>query len=245
MKAMILAAGLGTRLRPLTNTLPKALVPVNGKPILEIILLRLKYSGFSEVIINVHHHYRQIMDFVQSKRNFGMKIVFSHEKERVLDTGGGIKNASWFLKGEEPFLVHNVDVISDIDLKALYAFHQQKTGLATLAVKGKDSPRSLLFDSSMRLCGWENTETSKKRIIPGLNNGPTLAIGFCGIHIIDPEIFEYMEGEAIFSIITTYMEQAGNRAIYGFPVDDHLWIDIGSFEKLEYARSLDPALYLK
>ena len=124
MKAMILAAGLGTRLRPLTETTPKALIEVNDRPILEIIILRLKKYGFQDIIINVHHHYKQVLDFLKSHDNFGINIQISDERAQILETGGGIKKASWFLNGSEPFLVHNVDVISDIDLKELYCYVQ-------------------------------------------------------------------------------------------------------------------------
>jgi NDP-sugar pyrophosphorylase family protein len=245
MKAMILAAGLGTRLRPLTRSIPKALVEVHGRSMLEIIILQLKAHGFTDVIVNVHHQYRKIVDFLKVNNNFGIKIQLSHEKEQILDTGGGIKKAAWFLDGAEPFLVHNVDVISDIDLKALYDFHCQRKPLATLAVKSKDTPRSLLFDGSFRLGGWENTETGVRRIITGMNNADLGPAGFCGIHVIDPSIFKYMDDSSVFSIITTYMEAVTDHDIYGYPVEDNLWIDIGSFENLDYSQTIDPAKYLK
>jgi NDP-sugar pyrophosphorylase family protein len=244
MKAMILAAGLGTRLRPLTETIPKALIEVNSRPILEIIILRLKKYGFKDIIINVHHHYQQILEFLISHDNFGINIQISDENERILDTGGGIKKASWFLDGSEPFLVHNVDVISDIDLKEIYDYHYRRKPLVTLAVKDKDSARSLLFDKSNRLCGWENRDTGESKIIGNLDEKEMTRIGFCGIHVIDPLIFKYMGEKEKFSIITTYMNAAADQIILGYPVEENLWIDIGSFKQLEHAQSIAPDEYL-
>ena len=245
MKAMILAAGLGTRLLPLTESIPKALIRIHDRPILEIIILRLKNFGFADIIVNIHHHHDQIIDFLNANKSFGINIQISDENDQVLDTGGGIKKASWFLEGPEPFLVHNVDVISDIDLRAIYNFHMRHHPLATLAVKGKNSARSLLFNASYKLCGWENAETGESEIIPGMRRDDLVRIGFCGIHVIDPVIFKHFGSDKVFSIITTYMSLVGSNTIYGYPVEDNLWIDIGSFEQLMYARKIDPEIYFK
>ncbi len=245
MKAMILAAGLGTRLRPLTKNVPKALVEINGSPILEIIILQLKSYGFSDIIINIHHHYNQVIDFLRANDNFGVNIQISDEKDKILDTGGGIKKASWFLNDIKPFLVHNVDVISDINLKDMYDFHCKRHPLATLAVKDKDSSRSLVFDHSYRLFGWENSSTGESRIVSALEKSDKTNIGFCGIHVIDPEIFQHMNSNDKFSIITTYMNVSLEHPIIGYPVEQNLWMDIGSFEKLEHAQTIDPQIYLK
>jgi NDP-sugar pyrophosphorylase family protein len=245
MKAMILAAGLGTRLRPLTETVPKALVPINGKPILEIIILQLKSYGFNDIIVNLHHHYDLMIDFLRANNNFGINIQVSDEKDEVLDTGGGIKKAAWFLDDDKPFLIHNVDVLSDINLKAMYDFHCDRHPLATLAVKDKDSSRSLVFDHTYRLYGWENSSTGESRIVSALEKSDRTNIGFCGIHVIDPDIFLHMDEKEKFSIITTYMNVSMDHPIIGYPVEQNLWIDIGSFEKLELAQSIDPQIYLK
>lgn len=245
MKAMILAAGLGTRLRPLTENIPKALVEINGRPILEIIILQLKSYGFKDIIVNVHHHYDQMIDFLRVNNNFGLNIQISDEKDKILDTGGGIKKASWFLNNTEPFLVHNVDVISNINLKDMYDFHCKRRPLATLAVKDKDSSRSLVFDHSYRLFGWENSSTGESRIVSALEKSDKTNIGFCGIHVIDPDIFQHMNSNDKFSIITTYMNVSLEHPIIGYPVEQNLWMDIGSFEKLEYAQTIDPQIYLK
>jgi NDP-sugar pyrophosphorylase family protein len=245
MKAMILAAGLGTRLRPLTENVPKALVEIKGKPILEIIILQLKSYGFKDIIVNIHHHYDLMIDYLRANNNFGVNIQISDEKEEILDTGGGIKKASWFLDDNKPFLVHNVDVISDINLKDMYEFHCRRHPLATLAVKDKDSSRSLVFDHSYRLFGWENSATGESRIISTLEKADKTNIGFCGIHVIDPDIFHHMAAKEKFSIISTYMNVSLEHPIIGYPVEQNLWMDIGRFEKLEYAQTIDPKIYLK
>jgi NDP-sugar pyrophosphorylase family protein len=243
MKAMILAAGYGTRLQPLTDSIPKAMVPVNGMPIIELIIKRLKRAGFKDIIINLHYLGHVIRDHCEKNDHFGVNIQFSDEKDKILDTGGGIKRAAWFLDGDTPFLVHNVDVVSNIDLKAIYNFHLKNGGLATLAVKGKDSSRSLLFDQNWKIAGWRNSQTGIEKIIKGNRIADLISIGFCGIHVIDPDIFKIIEQEEVFSIITTYMRLAACHPIYGFPIENNLWIDIGSHEKLAYANSLDPEVY--
>ena len=178
MKAMILAAGLGTRLRPLTDTHPKALVEINGRTLLEITLSRLRAFGVGEVIINVHHFADMIADYLKSKNNFGLRIEISREDDLLLDTGGGLKKAAWFFLEEsgerrvasgehlsEPFLLHNVDVLSNIDLRRMLQYHTEHRALATLAVQSRDSSRLLLFDDQLQLCGRciRNEET----LIPG------------------------------------------------------------------------------
>lgn len=243
MKAMILAAGLGTRLKPITDTVPKALVEVNGMPILEIIIRRLIKSGFNEVVINVHYYADKIIHFLNSKNNFDITIHISDESKEILDTGGGIKNAAPFLEGSEPFLVHNVDVISDIDLKAFYEFHTHHDPIASLAVKDKNSSRSLLFDKYWDLSGWKNSQTGASRIIKDIQSD-LRSIGFCGLHVINPGIFKIMKERGVFSIITTYMNLSSEYKILGYPVENNLWIDIGSHEQLKKAQSIDPKVYL-
>ena len=157
---MIFAAGLGTRLKPLTDRIPKALVPVNGIPMLQHVILKLKQAGFTEIVINIHHFGEQIISFLQAHQNFGIMVRISDEREELLDTGGGIKKAIPFFSGNEPFLVHNVDILSDTDLKALYDYHRQSTNDATLLVSQRETSRYLLFDKdNARLCGWINKQT--------------------------------------------------------------------------------------
>jgi NDP-sugar pyrophosphorylase family protein len=244
MKAMILAAGLGTRLKPLTDTMPKAVVRINGIPIIGIIIRRLVNYGFTDIIINLHYLPEQIISYVESLQYPGISFWFSHEKERILDTGGGIKNARELLEDGQPFLVHNVDVISDIDLARIYQFHQSREAIATLAVKGKESHRSLLFDKDWLLAGWENSHSGESRIIRQPEGGSLRRIGFCGIHVISPEIFDLMQDDKVFSIINTYMQVGADHRIYGYPVEHNLWLDIGSHRQLEEANLIDPGKYL-
>jgi len=176
MKAMILAAGLGTRLRPLTDTRPKALVEINGRTLLEIAAIRLAHFGVSEFIINVHHFAGMVFDYLKSKNNFGLRIELSREDDQLLDTGGGLKKAAWFFledsaRLDEPFFLHNVDVISNIDLNAMLQFHKEHQALATLAVQSRESSRQLLFNDQLQLSG--RRINNKDAVIP---SPPTAAI---------------------------------------------------------------------
>jgi len=244
MKAMILAAGLGTRLRPITDKIPKALVKIHDLPILEIIIQRLVYYGFKEIVINLHYLPEKIISFIEGKNFRGARIYFSHEKEKILDTGGAIKQARKYLDDGRPFLVHNVDVISDIDLLKMYRYHQSLKALATLAVKDKKSRRSLLFDNNWLLSGWDNMDTRERKIIRSGNSNGLMGIGFCGIHVISTEIFDLMQEEEVFSIINTYIHLASRHRIVGYSVEDNLWMDIGSHQQLELANRIDPVKYL-
>lgn len=161
MKAMIFAAGTGSRLKPLTDHTPKALIPIGGKPMLEHVILKLKSSGFDQIVINLHHLGNQIVDFLEANNNFGVRIEISDESDYLLDTGGGIKKATSLLCGNEPFLIHNVDILSNVDLKKLYDTHVQTNPLATLLVSQRNTSRYLLFNKENRLCGWRNHETGE------------------------------------------------------------------------------------
>ena len=156
MKAMIFAAGMGTRLKPMTDNTPKALIPINGRPMLEHVILKLKDAGFHQIVINVHHLGDQIIDFLAANNNFGVQIHISDERDYLLDTGGGIKKAAKFLQGNEPFLVHNVDIMSNVDMKKLYDCHLETNLVATLLVSKRNTSRYLLFNKESRLCGWRN-----------------------------------------------------------------------------------------
>ncbi len=235
MKAMVFAAGLGTRLRPLTDDCPKALVEVSGRTMLEITLERLRVFGVSEAIVNVHHFAGMVIDYIEANRKFGMRIAISHE-DVLLDTGGGLKKAMWFfLEGghDEPFLVHNVDVISTIDLARMVAFHREHGALATLAVQARPTSRPLLFDDSGQFHGRAGPGELEQE--PGLQ-----ALAFGGIHVISPRIFEKLTDEGVFSIITSYIRLAAEREkILGFRADEYYWRDLGRPENLEQvARDL-------
>ena len=233
---MIFAAGLGTRLKPLTDHMPKALVPVAGKPMLEHVILKLIASGFDEIVINVHHFAEQIIDFLKEKNNFGIKIWISDETEELLDTGGGIKKASSLLN--EPFLVHNADILSNVDLKALYDFHIASENDATLLVSPRKTVRYLLFDQTNRLCGWINKDTLQTKpegFIYQPDEQQEYAFG--GIHIISPSLFKYMEGwTGKFSIMDFYLQTCQKARLGGYAKEDLQLIDIGKPDTLAQAE---------
>ena len=230
MKAMILAAGLGTRLRPLTNDRPKALVDVGGRTMLEITLSRLRAFGIRDVIINVHYLPDMIVEYLKKNDNFGMRIEISRE-DVLLDTGGGLKKAAHFFLDdrrdvETPFVLHNVDVISTIDLPRMTQFHTENRALATLAVQERETSRYLLFDERQRLCGRRSGPDQKDELIS--SGKPAQALAFSGIHVISPRIFELMLENGIFSIITAYLRLAGQgEKILSFRADGYYWRDMG------------------
>ncbi|MDR1746374.1 MAG: nucleotidyltransferase family protein [Tannerella sp.] len=232
MKAMVLAAGVGSRLKPLTDTMPKALVPVNGKPMLEHILLKLKTSGFTHVIINVHHFGKQITDFLDSRQHFGLQIDISDESGYLMDTGGGIKQAAPFLNDGEPFLVHNVDVFSNVDLKDMYECHVASKALATLLVASRQTSRYLLFNKDNCLCGWCNRETGETRsFYPGFDPSQYTEYAFSGIHIISPDIFRWMDDwTGKFSIINFYLSICPKTVIRPYTMENLRWMDAGKIE---------------
>lgn len=239
MKAMIFAAGLGTRLKPLTDHTPKALVCVAGRPMLEHVILKLKTSGFTEVVVNIHHFGQQIIDFLEANQHFGLTIHISDERGQLLDTGGGIKKASVFFQGDEPFLVHNVDILSNTDLRALYLHHQAEKNDATLLVSNRTTSRYLLFDENNRLQGWLNKKTGETRP-ENLNDtaGKYAEYAFSGIHVLSPSIFRYMDARwtGKFSIIDFYLANCRQATLKGY-IDNHLRLtDIGKPETLAQAE---------
>jgi len=227
-KAMILAAGLGTRLKPLTDHKPKALLEWEGKPLLEHIILKLKSAGFTSIIINVHHQAALIMDFVKQKDQFGIRIEFSHEKDELLDTGGGIANASWFF-GEEPFLVYNVDILSDIDLRSMYQDHLKSGAMATLAVKERVTTRSLLMNKDGKLKGWRDNR-SGETILTGSSADGLVPIAFSAIHIMDPKVFALFPKKLRFPLMPFYLELAKSHPVNLYRHDRDSWADMGKME---------------
>lgn len=238
---MIFAAGLGTRLRPLTDTRPKALIPVAGKTMLEHIILKLKNAGFNDITINIHHLGEQIIDFIKNKHSFDINIHISDERDNLLDTGGGILKARIFLEGDEPILIHNVDILSDIDLKALYQYHIDKQAEATLAVSNRATSRYLFFDQNNRLCGWMNKTTGEVK--PTCFNYQSAAyhpMAFGGIHIFSPSLFKRMEQKGWdkkFSIISFYLSVCRETNILGWPTTGSIWFDIGKPDTLAQAET--------
>jgi mannose-1-phosphate guanylyltransferase len=236
MKAMILAAGLGTRLRPLTDHRPKALVEIAGRTLLEITISRLRGFGIREVIINAHHFAGMILDYVKTNDNFGMRIEISCE-EVLLDTGGGLKKAAWFFlekSSEEPFILHNVDVISTIDLGRMVQFHADHRALATLAVQDRETSRYLLFDEQLQLCGRRSGRDQNPELVRSAQQVQALA--FSGIHVISPRLFAMMIEEGVFSIITSYLYLAAHEEkILAFRADEYYWRDLGKPENMAQA----------
>lgn len=234
MKAMILAAGHGTRLRPLTDDRPKALVELHGRTLLEITLHRLRGFGINEVIVNAHHFSGMIVEYLKAHDHFGMNIEISQEDD-LLDTGGGLKKASQFFlcdSTDEPFILHNVDVLSSIDLGEMVEFHRSHGALATLAMQDRESSRRLLFDEHLQLCGrWEDED---EEIVHPIRQMHPLA--FCGIHVISPRIFALMPEPHAFPIIAAYLRMAGEgENIQAFRADQYYWRDLGTQESLVQA----------
>ncbi|HET7108566.1 MAG TPA: nucleotidyltransferase family protein [Candidatus Acidoferrum sp.] len=240
MRAMVLAAGLGTRLRPLTNDRPKALVELGGRTLLEITLTRLASFGVREVIINVHHFADLVIQYLKSKNDFGLKVEISREA-LLLDTGGGLKKASWFFlqdasRMDEPFLLHNVDVVSTIDLQRMRNFHEENRALTTLAVQDRESSRHLLFDEQGELCGRRIGRDQEPEVVRSSANLQPLA--FSGLHMISPRLLGQMTEEGVFSIIATYLRLAGQgEKILAFRADEFYWRDLGKLEDLRQAES--------
>ncbi len=233
---MILAAGLGTRLRPLTDDRPKALVEINGRTLTEIALSRLRSFGVSEVIINVHHFAGMIVEYLKANDNFGMSIEVSRE-ETLLDTGGGLKKAAYFLARESsvPFILHNVDVLSTIDLRRMLQFHIENQALATLAVQDRLTSRYLLFDNSFQLCGRRSGENPSELVG---DFQPSQALAFCGIHIVSPRLLALLTEEGAFSIINSYLRLvARNEKILAFRADEFYWRDLGRPENVAQAAA--------
>jgi mannose-1-phosphate guanylyltransferase len=238
MKAMILAAGLGTRLRPLTDTRPKALVELNGRTLLEITLTRLQSFGVTEAIINVHHHAQMVVDYLHSKNNFGMRVEVSREDDQLLDTGGGLKKAAWFFledpaRRDDPFVLHNVDVISNIDLAAMVQFHVDRQALATLAVQSRHSSRQLLFNDQLQLSGRQGGTANPGCAVqtaPSTEPSHSLVpLAFSGIHILSPRLLPQLtESTTTFSIIDSYLRLASqSQKILAFRHDTSYWRDLG------------------
>jgi NDP-sugar pyrophosphorylase family protein len=238
MKAMILAAGLGTRLRPLTNDRPKALVEVAGQTLLEIALGRLGSVGVRDVIVNVHHFADIVADYLKKNGNFGMRVEISRE-DVLLDTGGGLKKAAWFFLEnsshvDEPFLLHNVDVLSTIDLKRMVRFHRENQALATLAVQDRETSRYLLFDEQNQLCGRRAGRDGAPELIRHTSQVRPLA--FSGVHVISPRLLPRMTEDGAFSIITSYVRLASQgEKILAFRADDYYWRDLGKPENVAQA----------
>ncbi|MDG1434970.1 MAG: nucleotidyltransferase family protein [Saprospiraceae bacterium] len=238
MKALIFAAGLGTRLRPLTDNRPKALVEINGTTLLEIVIQRLKAAGVTDLIVNVHHHAQMIIDFLQSKNNFEINISISDEREKLLDTGGGLLKMANFFSDGNPFFVHNVDILSNIDLKKMYDTHIKSNAVASLSTRHRATSRYLLFNKKNKLFGWMNIKTGKM-ILCKKRKGKLNLRAFSGIHIISPDIFDAMpDNKNAFSIIDVYLAAAAYQKIVEYPHDTDIWMDVGKIENIDQAKKV-------
>lgn len=232
---MVFAAGLGTRLRPLTDTMPKALVPINGTPLLEHVLVKIKQAGIQEVVVNVHHFSQQIIDFLEEKQNFGISIQISDESDELLETGGGLRKALTLLGENEPILLHNVDILSNLNLLELITMHQATDG-ATLVVSKRNTSRYLLFDENMALAGWHNVKTNELR--PSSVNWESLhAFAFSGIQIVSPQLLSSMaDMPKRFSIIDFYLKMKNTMLIRAYIPSDYRMIDVGKIDTLNTAE---------
>jgi NDP-sugar pyrophosphorylase family protein len=237
MKAMILAAGLGTRLKPLTDEIPKALLKVGSQTLLEILIKKLKSQNFDDIIINVHHFAERITSYLKEHESFGASITISDESDKLLDTGGGLKRASGFFNDSEPFLVHNVDVMSDLNLVELKDSHTAADAIATLVVMKRKSNRYFIFENGKNLCGWGNSVTGEEILIKN-TKGKLVSLAFSGIQILDPKIFNYFPDENVFSLVDLYLQTAAEKKISAFIYEQGKWIDVGRPENLKEAVNI-------
>ncbi len=235
MKAFILAAGLGTRLAPITLDRPKALVELKGITLLERAIRKVNELEVSEIIINIHHFGDQILEFLRLKQNFNLPITLSDERNQLLDTGGAILNARHLI-GNEPFLLYNVDVITTLDLNLLFSYHALKGGLATMAVRQRATDRYLVFDQNMLLSGWKNVKSGEEKVSRICEEPRRFA--FSGIQIIEPQLLSLITETGKFSIIDLYLRLAKSEAIYGYPDTSEIWMDLGKPDQLIAAEEM-------
>lgn len=248
MKAMIFAAGLGTRLKPITDRMPKALVPVGGQPLLYHVIGKLRDAGYTELVVNVHHFASQIRTYLDT-HDFGVKIEVSDESEALLETGGGIAHArELLLPTEEPILIHNVDILSNLDL-SWFRSQTRPEALSTLLVSERETSRYLLFDGEMRLAGWTNVATGEVRSpYPDLNPNHYHKLAFSGIHNLSPAIFDAFEQAGFsghFPIMDFYLQECNNHPIYGVVAEDLQLIDVGKLDALPQAEEFFATLWQK
>lgn len=235
---MILAAGFGTRMQPLTLTRPKALIEVNGISLLERNIAYLLHFGVTEIVVNVHHFAHQIVDFLSAKKFQNVTIHISDESDAVLETGGGLKRAARFLDGKESFILMNVDILTNLSLGKMINFHQShQEVLATLAVTDRYSSRALLFDETRQLMGWKNDKTGEK-ILNTDKEERLVSKAFSGVHVISPRIFDYIEEEGKFSIIDVYLRLARQHVIYGYEHSGDVLLDVGKPESIPFAEAI-------
>lgn len=233
---MLLAAGLGTRLKPFTDTHPKALAVVNGKTLLQRNLEYLAGYGISEVVVNIHHFPDQIIEHLHHHDGFGMKVHISDERTEVLETGGGLVKASHYLTGSDPFLLMNVDILTNLNIDTMLGYHVKMKSLATLAVTRRTTSRYFLFDENERLCGWRNIKTGEQKIV--LHAARYFQKAFSGIHIISTDIFPLINQTGKFSMVDVYLDLAARKLITAFDHTGDKFADVGTPESLEKASAI-------
>lgn len=233
---MLFAAGLGTRLKPITDHLPKALVAINGKTLLERNIMYLQQYGIDELIINVHYFAAEVEQVLHDNNSFGSRITFSDERSQLLETGGGLKKAAPFFNDSMPFVVMNVDVLTDLDLHKMIAAYGSAGCIAMLAVMKRDSSRHFLFDGEMRLCGWKNNRTGEERI--SRYESALWPFAFSGVQILSPAVLKDMPFEGKFSLVDLYLYHANTQVIKGYDHTGDLFIDVGKPESIEKAEML-------
>jgi len=237
LNAMIFAAGLGTRLRPFTNSKPKALVELAGKTLLERAILKLIKLKVDRIVINVHHYAGLIEDFLKENNNFGADIRISDEREELLDTGGGLKKAADLFIPDAPVLIYNVDVLSSLDLSCLLAKHKETGALVSMVMRKRESSRYLYFSRENQLTGWKNCKTGETKVA-GKEMNDSKPLAFSGIHLIDQKLFSLITEEGKFSIIDLYLRLAGNEKMLAYIDESKIWVDLGKPEQLKIAEEL-------
>jgi N-acetyl-alpha-D-muramate 1-phosphate uridylyltransferase len=236
MKAIIFAAGLGTRLKPFTDHHPKALAVVNGKTLLQRNIEYLQQFGISEVIVNVHHFADQISNIIQLHKGFGSNITLSDETDMLLETGGGLKKAAWFFKGSEPFVVMNADILTDLNITKMLSFHLEMRPMVTMGITTRETSRYFLFNDHNILCGWENIKTGEQKI--SRNETPLRRKAYSCVNIFEPALLPLITQEGKFSLVDVYLEVAKQHNIIGYDHSGGVLIDVGKPESLEKAGDL-------
>lgn len=237
MQAMIFAAGLGTRLKPYTETMPKAMVPLCGKPLIWHLIQKLKSAGITHIVVNVHHFAEQIVDYLNQNKNFGITIEISDETNQLLDTGGGLKFAENLFLPKEPILIYNVDILSDIDINQLSEYHKSSGNIATLVTSNRETSRYMLFDNNNKLVGWTNRQTNEFKWCSG-EKSHFAPLAFAGIHIVNPELLELITPNKKCSIIDEYLRIGSSHQIGSFQNNGKIWMDLGKPEQLKLAEEI-------
>jgi N-acetyl-alpha-D-muramate 1-phosphate uridylyltransferase len=236
MKAIIFAAGLGTRFKPWTNSHPKALALVNGKSLLQRNIEYLQQYGITDVVVNIHHFPQQIIDAIKQNSGWGSNVIISDESNEVLETGGGLMKARHLLERDQPFISVNVDILTNLDLNKLMAFHHQHKPLVTFGVTNRKSSRVLLFDTDNRLCGWKNLQTGEEKI--SINKPNLVQKAYSCVVIYEPEIFSLIKQQGKFSIMDSYLDLAAEHVILGYDHSGDNLVDVGKPESVAVAEEL-------